>query len=602
MTSVLKHASRLIAVLFVVAPEVAVAQTPAPATPPPLPNITQEIVVTATVAPIPIEALGRTITVFTREDLEHLGLPSIVDALRLAPGVDPQARGPRDVQTDFTMRGATFGQSLILVDGIRLNDSQSGHHNGDIPMAVAGIDRIEIVDGAGSTAHGADALGGTINIISRHTPHTTAEFSGGQFGYVAVQASTSGLVLPAHWTVTGWGSRSSGFTFDREFALGGVAVRGEIAPGWTVDVRRQQKAFGANGFYGESPSKEWTDQVLASTTWHHISGPWMTEVRGTWRNHGDHFRWDINQPGFAENQHRTNGGEVDASVDRDLGDGRRLTVGGATGGDWVRSTNLGNHDYGHGSGYAELQLPLASRTTLQAGLRLDGYSTFGSSWSPAASFSSWITPNVRLRASAGHAFRIPTFTELYYHDPANLGSPDLRAERGWSVDGGADWTNHGWTLSASPFSHWDKDVIDWVRATPADLWRSTNVRDVTTTGVEVSVSRRWQSALVRGYYTGQSVDAPALNLLSKYVLEYARHSVGLSVATPLAAGVQGALNIDHRERLDGQRYWLVGGRISRGFRRANVFLDATNLLNEPYHEVLGVEMPGRWVTAGFTIR
>ena len=84
---------------------------------------------------------------------------------------------PFDVQTDFSIRGATFGQSLVLIDGLRLNDSQSGHHNGDIPAMLAGIDRIEIATGPGSAAHGADALGGTINVITRRDAHVGGRHS-----------------------------------------------------------------------------------------------------------------------------------------------------------------------------------------------------------------------------------------------------------------------------------------------------------------------------------------------------------------------------------------------------------------------------------------
>ena len=336
-----------------------------------LPRLSQEVVVTATVAPAPLESLGQTVTVLTRDDLDRLGIPSVIDALRLAPGVDVRARGPRDVQTDFSVRGAAFGQTLVLVDGLRLNDSQSGHHNGDIPIAVAGIDRIEIAEGAGSTAHGADALGGTINVITRRDPHTSGEVAGGQFGYASAQGSVSGAVLPADWTATGWASRSGGFTFDRDFAIGGAALRGQAAPGWTIDLRHQRKAFGADGFYGASPSKEWTDQTLASTSWASARGAWAREVRAAWRNHGDHFRWDIDRPGFAENEHRTNSGEISTSLGRDLGAGRRLTIGGGTGGDWVRSTNLGDRDYLHENLYAELQVPMAARMTAVAGLRFD---------------------------------------------------------------------------------------------------------------------------------------------------------------------------------------------------------------------------------------
>jgi iron complex outermembrane recepter protein len=565
-------------------------------------RVSEDVVVTATVAPTSIQSIGQPVTIFTREEFERLGLISVVDALRLAPGVDVRARGPRDVQSDVSVRGATFGQSLILVDGFRVNDRQSAHHNGDIPMAVAGLERIEVVSGAGSTVHGADALGGTINIITRRDPHATGSLALGQHGYFGVQASASGILLPSRWSTTGWASRSSGFTFDRDFATGGAAIRGNAGRGWVVDFRHQRKAFGANGFYGASPSKEWTDQTLGAATWRRARGRWITEVRTAWRNHGDHFRWDIARPGFAENEHRTDSAELTVGLDRDLGIGRRLSVGGGTGGDRVRSSNLGDRNDVHQHAYAELLLPLGARSALTTGLRLDNYSGYGRAWSPAASIATRVAPPIKLRASVRRAFRIPTFTELYYHDPANLGSPDLRAEYGWSFDAGLDWTPDTWTISLSPFARWDRDVIDWVRPTAADLWRSTNVRDVSTRGVEVSLARQWAGAMLRGYFSRQSVDAPALSVLSKYVLEYARHSVGASIAVPIGPRLQAAMNVDWRDRLDGQRYALVAVRLTRTIGHAQLFVDATNLLNARYQEVAGVEMPGRWASAGVLFR
>jgi len=565
------------------------------------------VVVTAAATPIAIDAVNRDLTVLTREELERLGFTSVIDALRFVPGLDPRARGPRDVQTDFSIRGATFGQSLMLVDGFRINDSQSGHHNGDLPIAIAGIDRIEVVPGGSSAVHGADALGGVVNLISRQDAHALATFSAGQHNTVGGQASVSGIGLPKNWALTGWGNRSGGFMFDRDYALGGAAVRGSIGRGLILDVRHQRKAFGANGFYGPSPSKEWTDQTIVALTLQRATGPWMTEVRAAARNHGDHFRWDIARPGFAENQHRTGGLDLAVTAARDLGEGRRVTIGAAGGGDGVISSNLANHRYGRASGFAELQVPVANRTVVQGGLRVDGYSNFGSSWNPSVGISSWIAPAVRLRMSVAHAFRIPTFTELYYHDPGNLGTPDLVAERGWSFDGGADLTYRGWTLSVTPFRRWDEDVIDWVKPTVPDLWRSTNVRDVTTTGIEGRLARRWQDVLFQVAFTGLKVDAPGLSalnppLLSKYVNEYARHSTTGSLAVPLVQKVRFVLNVDHRHRLDGQNYDLVSARFSRPIARTEVFIDGTNLLNESYREIAGVAMPGRWVMVGVTVR
>ena len=590
------HPALLATIVLLCRPGVTGAQTPAPS-----PRITQEVFVTATVTPVSADLVGRSVTVITRNDLEKLGLRSVIEALRFSPGVDVRARGPRDVQSDLSIRGATFGQNLMLADGMRLNDSQSGHHNGEVPLPAIAVDRVEIVAGAGSAVHGADALGGIVNVIMRRDAFATASLSVGEHGYADAQAALSGHGLPAGWTLAGWSARSSGFTFDRDFAQGGAALRGSPARGLIVDVRHQRRAFGANGFYGPSPSKEWTDQTMAGVTWQRQVEGWTSTTRALVRNHGDHFRWDINRPGFAENRHRTNAVEASLDVRRPIGRGT-FTFGGSAGGDWVESSNLGDHDYSRGSLFAELQTPVANRTSVNAGLRLDEYSSFGRSISPSLSAVTTLTSELRARASVAHAFRTPTFTELYYSDPSNLGSPDLVAEQAWTLDAGLDWSHRGWGGSFSVFRRWDEDVIDWVRTLPADRWRSTNVRDVRARGVEVSISRRWTDALVRVSYAALDLDAPSLPLLSKYVLEYATHQAGVSLSVPTVAGVRFALNVDHRTRRDGQSYELVSARLSRSVGRVDLFVDGTNLLGETYREVAGVVMPGRWITAGVTVR
>jgi len=597
--SVLWLRSGLLVVLLASVTPPAFAQTQD--TPPPI-RRSQDVTVTATVTPVAPEWTGRTVILLTAADLARLGIRSLADAARLAPGVDVRARAPFDVQTDFSIRGATFGQSLVLIDGLRLNDSQSGHHNGDIPAMLTGIERIEIATGTGSAAHGADALGGTINVITRRDAHLATTFATGEHGYLSGQFSAQGGGLPSWLNLSGWGARSSGFEDGREFALGGASVGLKLGPSWTAGVRHVNKAFGAKNFYGPSPSKEWTDQTLASAVWRRTSGEWTSVVEMFARNHGDRFRWDVNRPGFAENTHRTNAGEGRYRAQRLFDGGGALSLGGGGGGDWVRSSNLGDHNYGRAHAFAELQQPVGRAARVTAGARFDTYSSFGESFNPSLSGVWQLTSRLRVRSSVARAFRVPTFTELYYHDPANLGTPDLSPEHGWSLDAGIEWTENGWTVAATPFGRWDDDVIDWVRASSADIWRSTNLRDVTTHGVEFSVLRHWKSALVRGHVSLLDVEAPSVNTLSKYVLEYARQSVGAMASTPFGRGVQGAVTIDYRHRADGQKYTLVGAKLSYTVKRAELFVDGTNLLNEDYHEIAGVSMPGRWMTIGLSIR
>ena len=160
------------------------------------------------------------------------------------------------------VRGSTFSQVLVLVDGVRMNNSQTGHHNADLPFGLDQVDRIEVLAGAGSSLHGADAFGGTINIVTRTTARPTSASAvvgenglvGGTFGATL----GSGAVTQS---INAQVSRSSGFMFDRDFRTAMASGRTAMGKRTAVDVAFSDREFGANGFYGNSPSKEWTQQV-----------------------------------------------------------------------------------------------------------------------------------------------------------------------------------------------------------------------------------------------------------------------------------------------------------------------------------------------------
>lgn len=573
------------------------AQPPVPAQAPP--PVTERVVVTATASPSLELALGRTITVLTREDIERFAGGSLADALRLVPGVDVRARGERGVQADFMLRGANFGQTLVLVEGLRLNDAQSGHHNADFPVPASAIDRIEVATGAASSAHGADALGGAIQIITRAGAYREATAAAGSFG--AVRGEAAAGWAPKAVSASLWGARSGGFMFDRDFAMGGARVALDPFGGLRLSLAHARKAFGANGFYGPSPSKEWTDLTLLTASAGRSARSWHVDMRGAYRHHGDHFRWDIARPGFAENRHQTDAFEASLRADRTLR-AARLSVGASAGTDRITSSNLGAHTESRGAGFSEAQLPLGSKAMLQPAVRIDSYATFGTAVSPSLAASIWTDGGWRVRGSAGRAFRVPTFTERYYSDPNHAARAALTPERGWSADAGVDWRRGGWSASATAFSRWDSDVIDWVRPSSAVRWQTTNVHQVDTRGLETRAERRMVSGFARVTYAWIDSSAPSLALLSKYVLDYTRHAIGAQLALPLPGRVDLSLHVNRRLRSDRQRYTLVDARAGRRIGIATVFVEGSNLLDEEYREIAGVQMPGRSAMAGLTLR
>jgi outer membrane cobalamin receptor len=570
----------------------------------PVPTVRETIVVTGSLAPEPLGNIGRALTVLTREDLARLPLVSVADALRLVAGVDVRERGPRGIQSDFSLRGAAFGQALVLVDGTRLNDAQSGHHNGDIPVALDDIERIEVLHGAGASLHGADAVGGTINIITRRrAPRLAADIAAGQHALVETRASAGfargedGHTVSAEWL------RSSGFMPVRDHRA--VLGRYQAALGrhTTASIAHLDKAFGANGFYGPAPSREWTEQTLGRVDRRfERAGGWVGRADASYRTHGDRFIYDERNPALSENAHRTHAATAHVRGFRELTPSTGLSVGAGGGGDWIRSSNLGAHAFTRGSVSAEVRQALGSSVLVHPALRVDTYSRFGTAWSPALSVTGRATRQLRWRASTGRAFRAPTFTELFYTDPNHRASGALVPETAWSLDGGADWFSGRWTGGVTVFRRWEEDVIDWVRPAPAERWATTNIRQVRTAGIETSVRRRFaQGAHVALEYARTSAEAPALDLLSKYVLDYARHALAGSAAGEWRRLTLGA-RLEVRQRVGRATYQVVDLRVGRRFERMEIYLDALNLFDTEYQEIRGVDMPGRWVKAGMRLR
>ena len=560
----------------------------------------QTVVVTAAARPVELGSVTRTMTVITRQQIEALPVHSVADVLRLASSIDVRARGERGVQTDFALRGATFGQMLMLVDGVRLNDAQSGHHNGDIPVPLDLVERIEILYGPGSSLFGADAVGGTVNIVTRRDSSEAGAIEAGSFGLVAGRAQADVSRGELRESLGASFDRSDGFMYDRDYKTAILRSRTSLGNQSGLSVSYLWKEFGANNFYGgNAPSREWTNQTLVAFDhrFGEIAG-WSIDGQTSYRTHGDRFVFNQTNPAVSDNRHRTHAVLASASGSRTVAGRGTLTLGLEGGGDWIRSTNLGDHEMARISGYGEWRQQVGSAVQLEGLLRVDHYDEFGTSWNPSLGAGWWAAQSIRFRGSVARAFRVPTFTERYYSDPANLARAEVGPEKAWAEEAGADiLMGGGWLLQTSFFARQDDDVIDWLRATTAERWQTYNVRDVSTLGFEVGVQKALSSgAFVHAQYTGINVDAETVNLLSKYVLDYAPHSIAVGSAIPLPAGFRVAPRLEyrHRTRSSGDSDYVLldtrlGRRINRNF---DLFIDGTNLFDVSYQEIAGVAMPG----------
>ena len=106
-----------------------------------------EVSVTASRAPLAESQQARMVTVLSREDIAQAPVQSINDLLKYVASVDVRQRGPVGAQTDVSIRGGNYEQITILLNGVNINDPQTGHNAFDFPCDIADIERIEVLEG-----------------------------------------------------------------------------------------------------------------------------------------------------------------------------------------------------------------------------------------------------------------------------------------------------------------------------------------------------------------------------------------------------------------------------------------------------------------------
>jgi iron complex outermembrane receptor protein len=565
----------------------------------------ESIVVTGTFEPLALEEVDRAITVLPARE-NALLLNSLVDLLQLDSSLDLRRRAPDGIQTDLSIRGSSFGQTLVLLNGQRLNDVQSGHHNMDIPVPLEGVARVEVLRGSGSTLYGSDAVGGAINIITEppEEPEFRIRFAAGNFGVNQERGTlaagrgrlTQQLVFSRDF--------SSGFRENRDYRNLALASSTSLTTGLGdsyVTLAYMDRPFGADQFYGNFNSWENTKTWFASLR--QAIGE-KTTAAFSFRRHSDLFVLYRDRPEVFTNHHAVEGWQASLRRREEVGGGATLHYGVEALHDAIASNNLGHHSRGRGAAYFAADFRALRRFSLSLSAREEVFRSLSGQFNPTIAGGMWLTPRLKLRASVSRAFRLPTYTDLYYHDPANLGSPDLRPERAWSYEAGLDW-NAGSKLrgDVTVFRRQERDGIDYIRTSPADIWRATNIHDLGFTGVELSVRAEPLRAHRADFrYTALHGAQDAIpGVLSKYVFNYPSQAGVAAWQANLRGGFLVRTRIGVVDRYARQPYalWDIYAALPRG--RVRPFLQLANVTATQYQEIPGVAMPGRSIVGGVDV-
>ena len=602
------------------------AQAP-PSTPPAqLPHPTETMVVLGSAVPVPLAESSAAVVVLPVEG-KTLTLESPQELLRQDSSVYLEERGAGGGQADLVLRGGSFEQALVLLNGFRIDDSQSAHHNLDLPIPLDAMDSIQVLHGAGSTLHGADALSGVVDFLTAAPAANSLRLRSGYGSFGENEESLLGELARKQWSsrLTANRNFSTGFMPDRDYRNEDASSESWMSSRLGISdllFAASDRAFGANQFYGPYNSWERTKGWFASGRQELGS---RTVAAFGYRRHTDEFVLLRNAPSVYENNHIDGSWQASLRHTLPVTNSSVLLFGLESDGDSIHSDNLGFHARNRGAGYVDLDLrPAKSRWNLSVGLREELFSGgLQSAHAPHLAGSVRLADHLKLRSSGGYGFRLPTYTDLYYSDPATIGNTNLKPESAWSGEAGADWApSSRFSLSSTGFYSRQHNTIDYLRAAslpnshlPADCtvntWCAVNLSGLRFAGAEASAT--WVPARgekVQIAWTQLFGAQPPLNgLESEYALNYPVENLLAAWTATLkhALTVTNSVAVTKPYQQSGKPPWnatpypVWNAAVTRDAGKLRPYLRLANLSNTGYQEINGVNMQGRSITGGVSL-
>lgn len=588
---------------------------------------TDEVIVTGTYSPVTAEQLASSVTVINQEQLQALSSHSLVDALRQVPSIWVEEQGGAGGLTAISLRGAEANHTLVLLDGVQLNDPTNTRGGAfDVNnINIDSIKRIEIIRGAQSAIYGSDALAGVIHIITIEPTKTAQQnFSAtiGEDGYKTASIATSGSI------------DNVGYAFKVQSKDGGDAIEGSTAKNsevlaklnWQADAHRID--FSYRYFDGEKTNfpeqsggpllavlrdldvSDFTDQNAALAWQWQVNNAWRSKVQASWFNREE----NLTSPGIVPFDAVPATGSVtdftreNLSWVNTIGDEKRLWANIGLETKHESGDNTGYVDYGFhmptdfsldrriNSSFINLNAYATPNLLIQASVRRDDADNLNPKDSGQGGVRYQINENLSWFANAGKGFKLPSFLALGH---ALIGNKDLRPELATTRDTGVEWSANNTRINISYFRNTYKDLIDFDN----DLFTNVNRDLVDTRGVETEVNwhsqdNQWQLGAHASY-----ADIDAENPLmgrpqvkaganAVYVLNnhWQFNANYLWVDDRLAAsrytGDAVVETLDNYNRLDVGAKWTINTHV-------NIHLRFENITDEEYLNDIGFPAVGR---------
>ena len=585
----------------------------------------EEVIIQGNRLQTPFNEATRDIQIITQKQIQALPAKSINEVLSYISGVDIRQRGPFGTQTDISIDGGTSEQTLVLINGVKMIDSQTAHNMMNIPIPLSAIEQIEVLRGAAARIYGINALTGAINIVTKKSKHSSisADVQAGSSFKNKEEGDGSGIYAGVAAEVTGvYGSENQSQLFSvaqsdyngQRYNSASKNTRLFYSGHYEVNRNNSVQAmggyainkFGANGYYaapGDVNSEELVKSSVFSLSSKHTFGNFTISPRISDRYGEDDYRYFKDDLSKGRSLHYTNALmlELNSSLKTGIG---TFGFGWESRMEKINSSNIGTHERDNHGAYAELKSRLGEKLRGTVGLYANYNTDFGWQMYPGIDLAYLINTYWKVSTSVGSGQRIPSFSDLYLDQrPGNVGNALLQPENAWNYEGNIQYHKENLQFKTGYFYRTISDFIDWVRVDATEPYSPMNFGENTMQGVYGRLQQNFdlddQHAI--GYDVSYNFMKPSFetstDIQSKYILESLKHQ--------FIAGIHYRINdfsfsIKNRwlQRELGNAYDVADVRVNYTYENFLLYTEVTNLFNATYSEAGAVPMPTRWFGLG----
>jgi vitamin B12 transporter len=565
------------------------------------------IVVTATKSPVKFYQLSRNVSVITKKEMEEKGSQNIYEIIDEGGFIDLQTR-QNNVQSNVTMRGSNYEQTLIMINGVVMNNPHTGIFNFNLPIINDEIDCVEIMPGHSSSLYGSYGFGGTINFITDSELSKKiiigAKYS--SFNTLGVTGSINYNYGKLGVSVNSMKETSDGYRYDTEYNLikFNTLLRYHLGENEKLEFffGRLMNKYGAYDFYtpGKNiPSRETVENNIVYSKYQKEKNKFNIKTVFYYHQSSEDYIYDKNNPALYHAIHDMDRYGTDFIFEYNHSKDIIFTSFFNHNFEKISSNKFGIHKRKRFSIGAEM---LYNKKI--AGLSItirDEYYINNNIVLPSIGVYKWLNNKIKTRASYGLSYRIPSFTELYVNDPSNKGRKNLKSGKNNSYEIGLDIYHKSLISKNTLFYRKESDFIDWIGSMDSlnkIIWSASNINQIQFIGLEneivLPVFNKYKLLIRNSIIRATS----SKDYISKYGLNYTRNQTNFSLNIPLKYHIDLNLNIMYKIRKD-DRYLLTAIYLQKELVKDFIlYFKSSNVFDIKYEEIKGIPQPGRILTAG----